>query len=614
MDTRSSVSEAVFLYDSETGRLMRTYDWSRTSLGPISTWPQNLKTTVSILLRSPIPIVLLWGPDGIMIYNDAYSIFAGGRHPRLFGSKVREGWPEVADFTDNVMKVILGGGTLTYRDKALTIYRRGVPEQVWMNLDYSPVVDESGQPAGMFAVVLETTDRVLAERAQAEAEERLRALVTQTAGGISQIDMTGRYVLANRPFCEMVGYTEDELLGMRMQDITHPDDLLENLPLFQRMIETSTNFGIEKRFVRKDGSFVWANASVAPIRDAAGRVEQAVAITIDITGRKRAEEIEQRLAAIVESSDDAIISTDLNGVITSWNQGAERLYGYQAEEVMGRPFAILVPEDRQDEGQGILARISRGEHVHPFETIRQRKDGSQVEISLTVSPVRNAQGKVIGASRIARDITERRRAEDLQRVLMHELNHRVKNILATVQAIARHTFRSSQGDSTARETFDARLFALSKAHDLLTRANWGSAELSEVVAEVLAPYHRERFEIEGPDVHLPPRIALALTLALHELATNAAKYGALSVPTGRVAITWSVRPGDPAHLTFRWQERGGPPVSPPTRQGFGSRLIERSLAMELAGEVHISYDPAGVVCDVSAALADARGAGVGEVA
>ena len=158
----------------EMGALIRSRDWSATGLGPISGWPQSLKTTVGILLRSPVPIVLLWGPDGIMIYNDAYSVFAEGRHPILFGSNVREGWPEVADFNDNVMKVGLSGGTLSYCDQELTLHRKGFPEQVWMNLDYSPVPDENGRPAGVLAVVVETTQRVLTERALAKTEERLR--------------------------------------------------------------------------------------------------------------------------------------------------------------------------------------------------------------------------------------------------------------------------------------------------------------------------------------------------------------------------------------------------------------------------------------------------------
>ena len=158
----------------EVGALMRVRDWSDTGLGPISGWPQSLKTTVGLVLYSPVPMVLLWGPDGFMIYNDAYSAFAGGRHPLLFGSKVREGWPEVADFNNNVMQVGLGGGTLSYRNQELTLHRNGVPEQVWMNLDYSPVLGDNGRPEGVLAIVVETTQQVLAERALAVAEERLR--------------------------------------------------------------------------------------------------------------------------------------------------------------------------------------------------------------------------------------------------------------------------------------------------------------------------------------------------------------------------------------------------------------------------------------------------------
>jgi hypothetical protein len=142
----------------ETGALVRAHDWASTSLGPIEAWPESLKTTVRTILLSPVPIVTLWGEDGVMIYNDAYSVFAGGRHPRLLGSKVREGWPEVAAFNDHVMKVGLAGGTLAFWDQELTLYRNGEPEQVWMNLDYSPVLDEGGAPAGVIAIVVETTE------------------------------------------------------------------------------------------------------------------------------------------------------------------------------------------------------------------------------------------------------------------------------------------------------------------------------------------------------------------------------------------------------------------------------------------------------------------------
>jgi PAS domain-containing protein len=172
-------------------------------------WPQSLRTTISIMLRSPIPMVLLWGPDGIMIYNDAYTIFAGGRHPRLLGSKVLEGWAEVADFNANVMRVGMAGGTLSYRDQELTLYRNGVPEQVWMNLDYSPVIDETGKPGGVLAIVVETTERVMAERRLAAEKDRLRELFHQAPGFMVIYSGPDHvFELVNEAYYQLVGRRE----------------------------------------------------------------------------------------------------------------------------------------------------------------------------------------------------------------------------------------------------------------------------------------------------------------------------------------------------------------------------------------------------------------------
>ncbi|HEY4292702.1 PAS domain-containing protein [Luteibacter sp.] len=158
----------------EAGALIRAFDWSATGLGPIGTWPQSLRTVTGMLLLSPVPIVLLWGEKGIMIYNDAYSVFAGNRHPALLGSEVRKGWAEVADFNENVMRVGLAGGTLAYKNQELMLVRHGKPEPAWMDLDYSPVLDESGSPAGVIAIVVETTERMLAEAEVRESERRFR--------------------------------------------------------------------------------------------------------------------------------------------------------------------------------------------------------------------------------------------------------------------------------------------------------------------------------------------------------------------------------------------------------------------------------------------------------
>jgi len=598
------VSGQDFLIGGGTmGARIHAHDWATTPLGPLETWPQSLRTALSMVLNAQFPACIAWGDDLILLYNDAYQPILGGR-PEALGQPFPEVWSELWPILGPILRRALDGEAGYQENMLVTMQRSGAPEHAWWSYSCSPIRDEAGGIGGVLCLLYETTAEVKARAVLQLEKERLRGIFEQTAAGIAQGDTTGLITMVNRRFCNIVGYPEAELVGMRMQDITHPDDLSGNLPLFRQAVEDGTSFVIEKRYIRKDGSHVWVSNSVSPLRDAAGRVQQVVSITVDITERKRAEEGEQRLAAIIESSEDAILSMDLAATIMSWNKGAEQLYGYRAEEMIGRSVTILLPKDRQDEEMGILERISRGEHVHHYETVRQRKDGSLVEISLTVSPIRDAQGKVIGASKIARDITERRRAERLQGILMHELNHRIKNTLAMVQAIARQTFRDGEGDSSARQTFEARLLALSNAHDLLTRESWDGAGLCAIIDDVLAPYPRERFEISGPDLRLTTRVALALTLALHELATNAAKYGALSVAEGRVAIAWTVSPGDPPQLTFRWQECGGPRVSPPTRTGFGSRLIERSLAADLAGEVKITYDPAGVRCDVSANLTD----------
>ena len=346
---------------------------------------------------------------------------------------------------------------------------------------------------------------------------------------------------------------------------------------------------------------------IRPYRTVSDVIAGAVITFVDISERKRYEEERVRLAAIVDFSDDAIISKDLTGVIATWNRGAERLFGYAAEEVVGKPITILYPPDRLDEGSEILARIGRGERIDHFETIRRRKDGSLVDISLTVSPVKDAEGRIIGASKIAQDITERRHSDDLRTLMVDELNHRVKNTLATVQSIAAQSLKGIS-DIESRETFDARLVSLSRTHDLLARDSWEGASLRELLLQELEPYRAEdgtRFTVEGPDFALRPKAALALGLAFHELATNAAKYGALSTREGRIRVTWDIpNASAPGALRLKWAETGGPPVTNIAHKGFGSVLIERGLALELDAKVELDFDPGGLVCTVEVPLGE----------
>ena len=306
----------------------------------------------------------------------------------------------------------------------------------------------------------------------------------------------------------------------------------------------------------------------------------------------------ERLAAIVQFSDDAIISKDLDGIVTSWNKGAERLFGYSAEDIIGKSITILIPPERQDEEHAILGHIRRGDSVEHCETVRRRKDGSLVDLSLTISPVRNAEGKIIGASKIAHDITERKRSEAQISALAREAEHRAKNLLANVKAMV----RLSQSDTLngLKEAIEGRIEALANVHSLFARSRWTGAELGSLVRQELSPYSRDRemrTRIDGPTLMLNPDLAQAIAVALHELATNAAKYGALSSAKGQVRVEWSRT--ENGKLVLHWTEAAGPPVNPPTRKGFGTHVMEAMIRGHLGGDVRLDWRAEGLVCEIA---------------
>jgi len=285
--------------------------WSD-SLGPISGWPVSLKTTVGLMLHSPVPLVLLWGTDGIMIYNDAYSEFAGSRHPSLLGSKVREGWPEVADWNDNVMKVGLAGGTLSYREQELVLNRRGQMESCWLNLDYSPVIDESGQPGGVIAVVVEITEQVKAARALAQSEQRLQTALSAGRGiGTWDWDVRSDKVVADERFAHLYGVEPDRAkVGAPLGEFfgaMHRDDSPRVMAEVKEAISTGKLFNSTYRLVQPDGSVRWVEAEGQCIMDAQGRPQRFPGVTFDVTERVEAlaamRESESRYRSLFESID-----------------------------------------------------------------------------------------------------------------------------------------------------------------------------------------------------------------------------------------------------------------------------------------------------------------------
>jgi len=276
----------------------------------------------------------------------------------------------------------------------------------------TPITASPNNGALLFQTsIVDLTKRNRAEKALHESEAQMRAIVEQATAGMARCDMNGRMNFVNRHFAEMLGYQPSELIGKTIREVTHPDDVHKNVQLFKAMIRDGQAFQIEKRYLRKDGTVLWADVSASPIRDGHVNPQSAIAVIVDVTARKKAESAAMRLAGVVRSSHDAIVAKDLNGIITDWNRSAERIFGYKAKEIIGKSILTLIPQDRLDEEKHILQRISRGESIEHYQTIRKRKNGRLIDVSLTISPVKDSYGKIVGASKIARDITKQKQAE-----------------------------------------------------------------------------------------------------------------------------------------------------------------------------------------------------------
>ena len=465
--------------------LIHRHDWSGTSLGDLAGWPQSLRTATDLILGSPLPMIILWGPDLVQVYNDGYRDIMAAKHPAGLGQPTRECWPEVWHFAGPIYRAVQQGGSRSFAGQKLTLRRRGVDEDVWFDLNYSPLRDESGTVAGVLVTVVETTDRVAAERALRESEARLRLAHEVAAIGTFEWDVATDQNRWSPEIERLYGLPQGSF-GGRLDDwrrLVHPDDLPEAERLLARALETGVLEG-EWRAVRPDGTIVWLLARGVVEKDAGGRPVRMVGANFDISGRVRSEE--------------------------------------------------------------------------------HRK------------------------------------------LLLAELDHRVKNVLAVVQAMARQSLRGV--DEAQVDRFVGRLAALARSHNALAENGWQGAGLYRLVADAVAAYRSEngmRVTLGGPDVHLTPRAAQSLGLALHELMTNAAKYGALTAVDGAVDVGWSLQgDGAAARLVVVWRESGGPPVeAPPSRSGFGTRLIELTVAVELDGRLDLDYRRSGLVATPDLPLA-----------
>jgi PAS domain S-box-containing protein len=495
LKTPMSRHSAVGIPDPpEMAERVRSRDWSKTVLGAAENWPPSLTLIVDVMLASGFPMCVRWGPEFVMIYNDGYRSILGNKHPSAFGLPFHEAWPEVQPQLRPLHEAILNrtSGAFFAEDLLIKVQRRGTSdwEDGRFTVSYSPIPDEKAPTGvgGVLVTVVETTDRVRTEEALRTSEERFARIFEQTGVGVIQCELDGRFLLVNRRYCEIVGHTADELLTLRVPDITHPDDRESDAALRRRLVVDGVPFFVEKRYLRPDGSEVWVSVNVSLMRSADGTRQQLIGV--------------------------------------------------------------------------------------------------------------------------AQDITERKVAQEQQGLLVRELNHRIKNLFAITDGIIALSARSATTPKEYANNVRGRLSALAVAHDLVlpTRGEAGilpdPTGLEMLLRRILSPYVEvssdssgTRLVLDGPSAPLGPRAVTTFALILHELATNAAKYGALSVEEGNLHITWECV-GD--LLILKWEESGGPALrGPPKSEGFGTVISNHSVREQFGGILSHKWNLKGLSVELT---------------
>ena len=453
---------------------------------------------------------------------------------------------------------------------------------------------------------VDVTATVAAEAARREAEQRLAATYEKATVGIAEADAEGRFLRVNPAFAELTGYAVENLIGTRFQDLTHSDDRRRDALLYRELVEGKRDsYAIEKRYLRTNATVIDVELLRSAVRASDGSFQYSVRIVKDISERKQAEQrlqdSERRSRELLDALPMAVYTTDPAGKITYYNAAAAELAGRQP--VLGEdewcvswklfwPDGTPLPHDQCP----MATALKTGKELRGAEAVLERPDGTRRIFTPFPTVLRDGHGDLVGAINVLMDITALKKADEEQRTLIDELNHRVKNTLATVQSISLHTYKSSP--ETFIERFEERLIALSKAHDLLTRRRWSGVGLGELLEQEFAAYAdpaEGRILMSGPEMTLNARTGLALGMAIHELVTNAAKYGALSTESGAVRLGWTTsNDGGDRCLRLHWTETGGPLVEQPRRRGFGRRLIERTIQKDLRGELALKFEPSGL--------------------
>jgi PAS domain S-box-containing protein len=602
--------------------LINTFDWSSTAVGPIRAWPETLRAAVRIMLSSPVPMVMLMGPHGVMIYNDGYSIFAGQRHPELLGSPVLEGWPEVADLNRRVMEAGLAGETLSFEDQELVLWRNEMPERMWLDLEYSPVLDEDGKPIAVLAIVSETTKRVMAERALARSEERLSlALSASGIVGIWDWDLASNLVNADRRFAEMYGVDPDlAAAGAPIETYVegvHPDDRELVTERINAALKARAPYRAEYRLQNSSGEIRWVLATGTVVVAADGKATRLAGVSVDITDNKAAEqrlaESEAKFRAIADSMPQMVWSTRPDGFHDYYNARWYEYTGVPAGSTDGEGWnGMFHPDDQPRAWAAWRHSLETGD---PYQIeYRLRHHSGEYRWTLgRAMPILDADGQIMRWFGTCTDIHETKLAAEEREIVAQELSHRIKNIFSVLNGIVSLSARTYPEMKPLAETLRNRISALGIAHDFVRPHSSASKPVQEattvrgLMETLVAPYRNkgdDRFSLKGDDAAIDDRSATPIALLFHELATNSAKYGALAQADGHVEVTIATAEDK---LRIEWNEIGQPTsTEPPLREGFGSRLMALSVEGQLSGSLSRHWESNGLRVEIDIPLRSLR--------
>ncbi len=606
------------LAKSPTLSLLNGFDWSSTSLGPISGWPDALRSAVRMMMLSEVPMVILAGErDGTLIYNDGYAVFAGERHPGIFGKPVLEAWPEIADFNVENMRRGFSGESWHLNGQELLLDRGGGPAPAFIDLSYSPIAGEEGRPVGVLAIVQEVTESVQAGRALEEYREKFDlALGASDMVGTWDWEIENNLVTADERFAALYGVSAGQAAGgLPIEDFlaaVHADDRQRVLAEIEAGLKTPGPVRFEYRVPNKDGTTRWVVASGRVITNEEGRAVRLPGVLVDITEERRiAEELnesEQRFRTLADTMPQMVWATLPDGYHDYYNARWYEFTGMPPGSTDGEGWnGMFHPEDQDRAWRVWRHSLGTGEPYYIEYRLRHHS-GEYRWVLGRALPVRDASGRIVRWFGTCTDIHESKLAQEEREVVAQELSHRIKNIFAVIGGIVGLAARSHPEASAFAESLRSRIFALGQAHDFvrphsrssMPRANPHS--LHALVRELLQPYRLadvERVNFSGDDAPIDDGAATPLALLFHELATNAAKYGALSRPEGRIDIT-TRRDGDDYLVT--WLERGGPRPDPKAT-GFGSRLISLSVEGQLRGRLERTFQDDGLRVELALPLA-----------